>query len=144
MTAWKVTMPQNHPKYSDDDETWLIWAETTYAGAATLFRSDNILLWFPAAILGHQALEKYLKAALIVRGHRVTPLRELANELTAKGPSFPSNFLEKLDIFTNYFNELCYPAELVKVKGLGEAESDLLDELVSILKPLAQRKPMVP
>jgi HEPN domain-containing protein len=28
-------------------------------------------LWFPAAFLGHQALEMFLKAALIKRGRRV-------------------------------------------------------------------------
>jgi HEPN domain-containing protein len=143
-------MVQNQPKYSEDDETWLQWGDVTYTGAHTLFHSDDVSLWFPAAILGHQALEMYLKAALILRGHRVVrtdilghDLRQLASKLSAKGCALPLNLLEKLDVFTNYFNELRYPVELVKVKGLGEAERDLLDELVSVLRPMAQCKPNV-
>ena len=144
-------MVQNRPKCSDDDETWLQWVDVTYMGAYTLFHTENVGLWFHAAILGHQALEMYLKADLILRGHRVMrtdiwghDLRELANKLCGDGCSFPSIVLKKLDVFTDYFNELRYPAELVKVNGLGEGERDLLDELVSILKPLVQRKPNIP
>jgi len=147
----KATKVQNQPKYCDDDETWLQWGDVTYTGAHTLFHSDNFSLWFPAAILGHQALEMYLKAALILRGHRVVrtdiwghDLRQLSSKLSAKGCALPLDLLEKLDVFTDYFDELRYPAELVKVKELGEAERDLLAELVSVLRPMAQRTPNDP
>jgi hypothetical protein len=39
-----------------------------YTAASHLFESRNVLLIFPAATLGHHALEMYLKAALICEG----------------------------------------------------------------------------
>src|SRR5713226_6005382 len=67
----KTKHPVATSRFSSDSNTWLTWAEATYAGAQTLFRSDNALVWFPAAVLGHHALEMFLKAALIRKGHRV-------------------------------------------------------------------------
>ncbi len=58
-------------KYAGDADTWLLWGDHTLAGAQALFRSENPFHWFSAAILGHQALEMYLKAALVRRGHQV-------------------------------------------------------------------------
>jgi HEPN domain-containing protein len=128
--------------YSSDADTWLDWAEATYAGAQTLFLSDNALVWFPAALLGHQALEMFLKAALIREGHRIVKsdvwghdLCGLARELQHHGVTQDSEFMQKLQIFTDFFNELRYPASLKKVEGLGQHHGLLLGVLVKILRP---------
>jgi len=120
-------------------------AEITYAGAYTLFHTKNPFLWFPAAILGHQALEMYLKAALIRQGHTVAPqdvwghdLPKLAEQLAASVTTFPLEMIEELRVFNNYFDELRYPKELDNVEGLGEFEAVLLDKLVNKLKAYAE------
>lgn len=137
--------PDLSEKYSTDAETWLQWADHTHAGARTLFESDNPVLWFSAAILGHQALEMYLKAALIRQGHRVGcedvwghDLVELARRLQAKVSSFPARLMPDLQVFTHYFNELRYPAELLNVAGLSQEEGAILENLVQSLRPFAE------
>jgi hypothetical protein len=42
-----------------------------YLASVELFNSGNLLLYIPAATLGHHALEMYLKAALICQGMTV-------------------------------------------------------------------------
>ena len=137
--------PDLSEKYSTDAKTWIQWADHTHAGARALFESENPFLWFSAAILGHQALEMYLKAALIRRGHRIArqdiwghDLVELAMKLQAKVNSFPTHLTPDLQVFTHYFNELRYPAELLNVAGLGQEEGALLDKLVKSLRPFAE------
>jgi HEPN domain-containing protein len=133
--------------YSRDSASWLQWADHTYAGARTLFHSGNFFLWFPAAILGHQALEMYLKAALIKRGHSISrsdvwghDLTQLVKLLFTKR-RLPRQLKKDLQIFTDYFNELRYPSRLVKVEELGEEQGKLLDGLVWNLRPLAETQP---
>jgi hypothetical protein len=56
-------------KYAKDAETWLIYARINYDGARVLFAHENALtLCFPAATLGHHALEALIKTALIRAG----------------------------------------------------------------------------
>lgn len=131
-------------KYAGDARTWFLWAEASYSGAHKLFHSGDALLLFPAAILGHHALEMYLKAALIKLGHKVGGdiwghrLRSLAARIAKEVPEFPKEIRAGLKVFDDYFAELRYPGEVRKVEGLGEAEADLLDELVNKLRPYAQ------
>ena|SRR5712692_11960340 len=98
------------------------------------------MVWFPAAILGHQALEMFLKAALIRKGHRVDKtdvwwhdLCALAQKLVDHGVALTPEFMQGLQQFTNYFNELRYPANLKNVMGLGQEEGDFLHKLVQVL-----------
>jgi|SRR5579863_4599975 len=58
-------------KYATDAQAWRDFAEINYAASALLFGSDRPFLWFAAATLGHQALEMFLKAALIREGMTV-------------------------------------------------------------------------
>jgi HEPN domain-containing protein len=131
--------------YSSDADSWLDWAEATYAGAQTLFLSDNSLAWFPAAILGHQALEMFLKATLLRKGRRIAKkdvwghdLCALAHKLVNKGVALAPQFLEDLQKFADYFNELRYPTKLRSVSGLGKEEGFLLRALVQVLRPHAR------
>jgi hypothetical protein len=55
-------------KYARNFRVSRDWAAINYRAAETLFRADDPFLWFPAATLGHHALEMYLKSALIANG----------------------------------------------------------------------------
>ncbi len=56
-------------KYAKDAETWLVYARINYDGARVLFMHERALtLCFPAATLGHHALEALIKTALIRAG----------------------------------------------------------------------------
>jgi len=58
--------------YARDANTWLIYAQINYDGARELFtHKRGITLCFPAATLGHHALEALLKTALIRAGMTV-------------------------------------------------------------------------
>jgi hypothetical protein len=58
--------------YARDAKTWLIYAQINYDGARELFtHRRGITLCFPAATLGHHALEALLKTALIRAGMTV-------------------------------------------------------------------------
>ena len=57
-------------------------------------------------------------------------------------PDFHSDIIQKLQSFTDYFNELRYPDNLKNVEQLGEDEGDLLTQLVNFLRPYARRNPM--
>jgi HEPN domain-containing protein len=129
--------------FSADAETWLQWAEQSYAGAHLLFHNGNPILWFPAAFLGQQALEMFLKAALIkqdsraakadMRGHN---LIDLASELAKTGFNFPAGFIEDLQTFNEFFEQLRFPNPARKVQELGPMEGVLLAYLVKILRPV--------
>lgn len=58
-------------KYARDYELWRDYAAFNYHAAILLFESENPFAYFPAATLGHHALEMYLKSALIVSGMTV-------------------------------------------------------------------------
>jgi len=80
-------------------------AEATYSGSRELFLSDNIVVWFPAAILGHHALEMLLKCALIRAGHVIERgdvwghvLVELAKKLADSCDTFPTHIIDDLAI----------------------------------------------
>jgi hypothetical protein len=64
-----VKPPMPLDKYAKDAETWLIYARINYDGARVLFTHERALtLCFPAASLGHHALEALIKTALIRAG----------------------------------------------------------------------------
>ena len=135
---------EDRSDYSRDADTWLKWADATYCGASKLFRSGDAILWFPAAILGAQALEMYLKAAVIRKGHRIVQndvwghdLKTLGTRLASEGATLPAGCLNGLETFGDFFDELRYPTRLRAVQGLGDEEGDLLDQLVAVLRPLA-------
>ena len=58
-------------KYARDFALWRDWAAINYRAALRLFETGDPFLWFPAATLGHHALEMYLKSAMIANGMTV-------------------------------------------------------------------------
>ncbi len=102
------------------------------------------MAWFPASVLGHQALEMFLKAALIRKGHRLAKadvwghnLCVLAQKLIDHGALCTPEFMQELQKFTDFFNELRYPASLKNVEGLGQEHGIFLEALVQVLRPHA-------
>jgi HEPN domain-containing protein len=135
-----------HSNFSAEAETWLKWAEQTYAGAHLLFNYGNPFLLFSAALLGNQALEMFLKAALIKRGQHVVKrdiwgqsLVDLASELAKTGFNFPPGFVEDLRTFNGFFEELRDPHPARKVQEIGSMEGVLLDYLVKVLRPVIKQ-----
>jgi HEPN domain-containing protein len=134
-------------KYINDAKTWCAQGETFGRAAVLLFRSDPFL-YFPAAILGHQALEMLLKAALIRQGFKITrvdggvwghDLVELATKLeSVVATAFSDELFEAAEIFTDYFNELRYPRELKNVEGLGGEEGLRLEYAIGYLLSYAR------
>lgn len=131
--------------FSADAEAWVQWAEQTYRGSHVLFNFGDPFLWFAAAFLGHQALEMFLKAALIRRGRRVAKgdiwghnLLPFVRDLESAGIEFPMGITEDLDRFNAFFDELRYPHPAKKVLELGTMEGELLDSLVLVLRPLSK------
>jgi len=78
-------------KYARDSSLWRDWAAIDYRAAKTLFETGDPFLLFPAATLGHHALEMYLKSALIANGMTV----------------FDPNKVKSLDTGTNLHAEDC-------------------------------------
>jgi HEPN domain-containing protein len=131
-------------RYRNEPTAWLQLADNSLRGARLLHKEGDAFLWFPAALLGHHALEMFLKAALIRLGAKVEPngawghdLVKLATSLdTGATPASP-RFWETLKIFSNYFEELRYPQQPKEVRRLGEEEFDRLAEAVKFLRPFA-------
>jgi len=64
-------------KYARDFALWRDWAAINYSAAKTLFETGDVFLWFPAATLGHHALEMCLKSALIANGMTIFNPRDV-------------------------------------------------------------------
>jgi hypothetical protein len=64
-------------KYARNARRWKESADIAYRAATRLFETRDLLLLFPAATLGHHALEMYLKAALICEGCTIFDPRKL-------------------------------------------------------------------
>lgn len=63
--------------YARHYSLWRNSASINHTAATKLFDTGDPLLMFPAATLGHQALEMYLKAALIANGMAVFNPKDL-------------------------------------------------------------------
>lgn len=130
--------------YSRDAETWFRWAEMTFAASQALFADGSPFLWFGGAVLGHQALEMYLKTILIGAGRRVArdgvsghDLLDLMKQVEATGIILPPELGAEFQIFNGFFKELRYPTPLKEVAGLGD-ESEHLRIIVETLRPHAE------
>jgi HEPN domain-containing protein len=132
-------------RYRNEPTAWLQLADNSFQAAELLHKEGHALLWYPAALLGHHALEMLLKAALIRQRARIErddawghDLVELGKLLDTRRPLGSANeFWETLKIFYDYFKELRYPQQLKEVRGLGEEEFDRLAEAVKFLRPFA-------
>jgi hypothetical protein len=66
--ALQWTMTQTLDKYARDWALWRSFATINCSAAIHLFDSGDPMLLFPAATLGHHALEMHLKSVLILNG----------------------------------------------------------------------------
>ena len=138
-------------KYANNADAWLANGSIFSRAAKLLFEQGDPFLYFPAALLGQQALEMLLKAALIRSGSSIAPedvwghrLVDLSKKLTESGQiSLPEMFFEVAKKFDDFFRELRYPQELKKVEELGSDDGWHLDWAVGVILPYA-RPPKVP
>ena len=99
-------------KYAKDAFAWRNSALYTYSAARKLFLTEDLILCFPAATLGHHAIEKYLKAALICTGATICNPAEFsvlikAGKLKKEDCAWGHNLVElgsKLAVRRNDFN----------------------------------------
>jgi hypothetical protein len=140
--------------YTEDPSEWRMRSECMFLGAIRLFQSKNYLVWFPAAVLGHLALEKLLKSAAIQAGCPATTgkpqegyawghsLVDLAQLLASKRREFPADVLkDDLAIFDAYHRELRYPRAVKQVLELGAEGRILLSALAESIRPYAAPLP---
>jgi HEPN domain-containing protein len=141
-----MTKPAQNDKYLNDPTAWFQRAQGTLRASKMLFGLGDPLLFFPAALLGHDALEMFLKAALIRQGLKVDSsngvwghdLLELSKQFASIGKiQFPDHFFAVLKVFNDYFEELRYPQQLKNVEGLGQQEGEDLEEANRYLWPFA-------
>ena len=89
-------------KYANNADAWLANGSIFSRAAKLLFEQGDPFLYFPAALLGQQALEMLLKAALIRSGSSIAPedvwghrLVDLSKKLTESGQiSLPEMFFD--------------------------------------------------
>src|SRR5579862_2138294 len=67
MIGWN-SMTDVLDEYATDHRTWKVSGEMYQQASSLLFTQPDTLMWLPAATLAHHAIERYLKAALIVAG----------------------------------------------------------------------------
>lgn len=131
-------------KYMNDPDTWCAHGEVFGKAAAALFSERNPFFCFPAALVGHQALEMLLKAALLRRGLKIGEiwghdLVELANRLASNGAHLHDEVIDVAKTFNTYFEELRYPREPQNVGHLGKADGERLKDAISYVLPYARR-----
>jgi hypothetical protein len=106
-------------KYAQDARAWKTAAGIAYSAALTMFETRNPLLIFPAATLGHHALEMYLKAALICEGCTVFDPRD-RNRLDPT--------LQKTDCAWGH-----YLVQLARQLAAKRSDFDLTETMVSLM-----------
>jgi hypothetical protein len=107
-------------KYARDFKLWRDWASINFTASKTLFDTGDPFLMFPAATLGHHALETYLKSALITKGLTI----------------FNPNKLKELDPGINLAKERCaWGHNLVKLAKQLEQRTPAFD-LAKALPPI--------
>lgn len=121
---------------ADEAAKWLEAADLTYCSARLVFVQHNPFLWFDAAYLLHQALEKYAKALLAHqgrgrRGHSLSALfRQIMEILPEIDVPEVRRVIEKLD----HLQELRYPDMRFSGPGLGPEELDDADFVVRLVR----------
>jgi len=116
-------------KYARDLALWRDWAAINYSAAKVLFENNAPFLLFPAATLGHHALEMYLKSALIANGMAV----------------FDPKKIKRLDAGTNLAADDCVwghnLVELAKVLEKRRPEFRLSDQM-PVVGYVVMKEPM--
>lgn len=117
----------------NDVVDWLQSADYTYLSVRALLNVGHPLLWLDAAYLLHQAIEKYLKALLILNKteKRVHNLDELTAKVAELYPDL--DITEKISNL-NKFSSFRYPDMPMEVDAFGENEFKLGDNIVKLIR----------
>ena len=119
-------------------EKWLESADLTYCSSRLLFLRNNPFLWFDAAYLLHQALEKYAKAILYSkgkkrRGHNLSKLHE---EIILFFPELKTPLIKSLIDKLNKIVTIRYPDTYFSGEGIGQEELMDADFVVRLIREL--------
>jgi HEPN domain-containing protein len=123
---------------SDQLLAWLDSADMTYCSSRYLFLSGNPYLWFDAAYLLHQALEKYAKALLYSipnnRTLREHNLKKLFDILIQDFPDIDDKSVRKLINEIEHFATLRYADTTFTGESFGGDDLFSADLLVRMLR----------
>jgi hypothetical protein len=127
-------------RYARDYALWRDSASINYTAAKTLFETADPFLLFPAATLGHHALEMYLKAGLIANGMTVfnpNDLRKLDAGITLSAPdcAWGHNLVALAETLAQRNRAFDLSKELAVVGYLTMKEPMMVKEGLAIFDP---------
>ena len=142
---------------------WIYWADMDWVAARVLYRKKNLRLWPPAGLLGHKALEQYLKTYLRSHGSQKRWERRSGHDLTrlAKSSERFDDYFKKpkiqhrLRVFWEIYQSWEYPGAVPKLQINAQSTREdisafaaqmetsfmagdnlsILDELVAEIRP---------
>jgi len=117
-------------------QNWIESADMTYCSSRLLFLRYNIFLWFDAAFLLHQSLEKYAKALLFSKGkkRRGHNLSKLFGEIIRFFPELNTHYIKSLIDKLNKILTIRYPDTPFSGEGIGQEELMDADFLVRLIR----------
>lgn len=113
---------------SQQGKWWVYWADWDWVSARVLYLKKNPKLWTSAGLLGHKALEQYLKAFLRSHGDKTEwkgtkghILVNLAESCAAHDPYFSNPVVvHRIGVFFDVYRAWRYPQNIREVKLSGE------------------------
>lgn len=156
-------MPDETDRTALNPRVWIYWADTDWVAARVLYRKKNPRLWPPAGLLGHKALEQYLKAFLrsygsmtrwVAReGHNLIVLAKECEEF--EGYFENATVRQRLQVFWEIYQSWEYPKVVTSLRVTGNSSIEevsqffarmetsfmagnhltILDELVAGIRP---------
>lgn len=117
-------------------EKWIESADLTYCSSRLLFLRNNPFLWFAAAYLLHQALEKYAKALLLSKGKKLRGhnLSKLYDEIILFFQELNKPFIKSLIDKLNKIVTIRYPDTYFSGEGIGQEELMDADFVVRLIR----------
>lgn len=126
-------------KYARDFAIWRDWAAINYRAAKVLFATEDPFLLFPAATLGHHALEMYLKSALIANGMTVVDPRKVTRlddtNLMAEDCAWGHGLVELARVLVKRRPEFSLSKEMKFVGYIVLTEPMIVEEGLVIFDP---------
>ncbi len=104
---------------------WIYFADLDWVAARVLYRKKNPRLWLPAGLLGHKALEEYLKTYLRSymskrrwQGRDGHDLTRLAKSCARFDPAYfqEEHILQRLQTFWEIYQSWEYPRDIQGIK----------------------------
>ncbi len=135
---------------------WVYWADYDWVAARILYLQGNPKLWMPAGLLGHKAIEQYMKALLRSRGEKTKwsgaeghDLNLLGSKCACHETFFSHGVMQhRLRVFRDIYRAWRYPGDFTEIGCAGEALAlgsgnlTTLDETVTEIRPRINLAPL--